>query len=121
MDKGNMESLNQFSAKQSSWLWVGILLTVFSSLMNFFGPIESPVYGSIFMAMALLSALVFLMKERISFIPYLPTVLLMFQGLALAMAGYSFYHMGKMFMPHIFVIAGASFFVLSGMKLLDKL
>ena len=114
-------SLQQFNISQQRWLWVGILLTLFSSLMNFFGPIESPVYGTLFMAMAMISALIFLLKARFSFIPYLPTVLLMFQGLALAMAGYSFYHMGKMFMPHIFVIAGAAFFVLSGMKLLDRL
>jgi hypothetical protein len=121
MDTNSAAALQQFNRSQITWLWVGIILTVFSSLMNFYGPIESPIYGWIFMVMALLSVFVFLLKERISFIPYLPTVLLMFQGLALAMAGYSFYHMGKMFMPHLFVVAGAAFFVVSGMKLLDKM
>lgn len=121
MNDTNSKALQQFNRSQTTWLWVGILLTEFSSLMNFFGPIESPVYGYLFMVMALASVVVFVLRERMSFIPYKPTVLLMFQGLCLAMAGYSFYHMGKMFMPHIFVLAGAGFFVVSGMKFLDKL
>ena len=82
---------------------------------------ESVGYGVVFLCMAVLSIFVFMLKTKFSFIPYLPTMLLMFQGLALAMAGYSFYNMGKMMMPHLFVVAGAAYFVISGMKLLDKL